>query len=409
MAITIEKDALIEQINHLKHRLAVRNVPPNQFSLTFRYQGGVYGYLFEDEDLSFLNPDELQERAPLPAKIFAEREDRDVIMICQPKFAMQMLSEGRAIEPVLDDLPQIVGMKCRICNGNDVERVLNTLQKHDACLLEGYNLNQNCLLTMAPSINRVLAAALIVEKSAQATIQAKCLGGTNKLSAAICRSYRRAYLTAYSQMDKSILSQTEKDIPREIPAMEIKLRQELVAAGISLLDEDLTLGTWGNLSMRLDADFMLITPSGMAYERLTPYDMVRVNIHTMEHEGRLKPSIEKGFHAAIYRDHPDINAVIHTHSFNSSVFSAAHQALPIVLPEAIMKLGYKTSYVPYYKPGTEQLAKAVADSITDTVWCTIMGNHGAACCGENMEDVFDRTRLMEKSAAYYIKMHQDDC
>ncbi len=406
MAVQIKKENLQQQIDELKHKLSIQNISLENFILAFRYENEQFVYVQSEKPFELMNEDDLKQRAPLLQKIFQAKKDRDVIILSQPEFALKLLAENKEVEPVLDDLPQIVGMRCRICDAMNEEKTLAVLENHDACLLKNYNLNKNFLLALAPSLDQAFAATLIVEKSSQAMLEARCIGGAKKLPAHICKAYRKAYLTAYSKMDQEIISLTAHDFTREISAREMSLRQQVVDYGIHLTEENLTLGTWGNLSVRLDDDYMLITPSGMAYERLTPFDIVRVNYHTMEHENRLKPSIEKGFHAAVYREHQDINAVIHIHSFNSSVFAAAGQALPIVMPEAIRTLGSKTGYVPYYKPGTEQLSKALAKSITDDIWCSMMGSHGLACCGKDMQDVFNRAKLAESAARYYLDMHQ---
>lgn len=406
MAINIKRENLQKQIDQLKHNLSIQNISLENFFLVFRYKNGQFIYVQSEKPFEMISKEDLRQKDPLLLKIFRAKKDRDVMILAQPEFALKLLAENKEVEPVLDDLPQIVGMNCKICDATNENKTLAVLKKHDACLLRNHHLNRNFVLALAPSLDRAFAAILIVEKSSQAMLEAKCIGGAKKLPAQICKAYRKAYLTAYSKMDQEIISLTANDFTREISPKEMDLRQQVVDYGIHLLEENLTLGTWGNLSVRLDDKYMLITPSGMAYERITPFDIVRVNYHTQEHENRLKPSIEKGFHAAVYREHQDINAVIHIHSFNSSVFAAAGQALPIVMPEAIRTLGSKTGYAPYYKPGSEQLSKALAGSITDDVWCTIMESHGLACCGKDMQDVFARAKMAESAARYYLDMHQ---
>ena len=86
------------------------------------------------------------------------------------------------------------------------------------------------------------------------------------------------------------------------------------------METGLVQGTWGNLSIRLDDKYMLVTPSGLDYTRLTPADMVKVNISTLAYEGSLKPTSEKGLHAEVYKQRPDAGAVIHTHSKYCCVF-----------------------------------------------------------------------------------------
>ena len=104
---------------------------------------------------------------------------------------------------------------------------------------------------------------------------------------------------------------------------EMEVREKLVDYGKRLVATGLVQGTWGNLSMRLDEGHMLVTPSGLDYNRLTPMDMVKVDITTLEYEGNQKPTSEKGLHAEFFRRRPEGGAVIHTHSKFASVFAAA--------------------------------------------------------------------------------------
>ena len=97
-----------------------------------------------------------------------------------------------------------------------------------------------------------------------------------------------------------------------------KLMQiEVCNTAKAMADSGLVAGTWGNISARIDEDYMVITPSGMDYSRLYPDQMVIVNMNTLEYEGNLKPSIEAVVHSAIYKAR-SIFAVI---SFLSSINS----------------------------------------------------------------------------------------
>ena len=66
--------------------------------------------------------------------------------------------------------------------------------------------------------------------------------------------------------------------------MEQTLREQLVEYGIKLVESGLVQGTWGNISVRLDDKYMLTTPSGLDYTRLTAEDMVKVDIQTLKHQ-----------------------------------------------------------------------------------------------------------------------------
>lgn len=122
----------------------------------------------------------------------------------------------------------------------------------------------------------------------------------------------------------------------------------VVEAGKKLLETGLIARTWGNVSARISDTQFVITPSGRAYDTLTPEEVVVVNIDDCSHEGDIKPSSEKGIHADAYKHHPLVNFVIHTHKrlllllalqvwksemyiMNLSRFSAIMYLLPIML------------------------------------------------------------------------------
>ena len=81
----------------------------------------------------------------------------------------------------------------------------------------------------------------------------------------------------------------------------VKVAQiEVCETAKKMSSSGLVAGTWGNISARVDDEYMVITPSGMDYDRLFPEDMVLVNMKTFEYEGKLKPSVEVPVHAAVY-------------------------------------------------------------------------------------------------------------
>ena len=155
---------------------------------------------------------------------------------------------------------------------------------------------------------------------------------------------------------------------------EQELRQALVDYGNALVSCGLVQGTWGNLSVRLDEKYMLTTPSGLDYTRLTPEDMVKVEIETLKYEGSKKPTSEKGLHAAIYMNRPEIGAVIHTHAKYSSVFAAANKDMP-VLEEYMDLFGPVIKLAKYALPGTKALKNNTAEAVGEN-YGAIMANHG---------------------------------
>lgn len=173
-------------------------------------------------------------------------------------------------------------------------------------------------------------------------------------------------------------------------------------AGKRLLRENLVSGTWGNLSLRLDDENMIITPSGKPYELLSPEDMVRVNYHTLSWEGESKPSSELKLHAAIYLDRKDVNAVIHTHQPNASTVAAARREVPPILDDMAQIIGPSVRVAAYALPNTKKIVRKTLRALSGRN-AALMANHGAVCIGRDMEEAFLVCQVLEKACRAFIE------
>ncbi len=182
-----------------------------------------------------------------------------------------------------------------------------------------------------------------------------------------------------------------------------ELRKILLDSGIKLLENNLVQGTWGNSSVRIDENTMLVTPSGLDYLSLTEEDMVIVDINTLEWQGKHKPTSERGIHAGIYRERKDINAVIHTHPIFSSVMSVVRQTLPCYNEEMRRLFLGDVRVADYALPGTKGLTKATIKGIEGKNAC-FMANHGVVCAGKDMDHAFEIIKFLEESTKKYIEM-----
>ena len=108
---------------------------------------------------------------------------------------------------------------------------------------------------------------------------------------------------------------------------EKEARELIIQAGRKLLESGLVSRTWGNISARVSSTHFIITPSGLSYETLQPEQLVKVRIDDCSYEGKIKPSSEKGIHAAAYRLRPDVGFVIHTHQDYASVLGVSGRDL----------------------------------------------------------------------------------
>ena len=170
-----------------------------------------------------------------------------------------------------------------------------------------------------------------------------------------------------------------------------------------MLENNLVQGTWGNISIRLDDKKMVVTPSAMDYIRMRPEDTVVVDIETLEYVSDVKPTSEKKIHAAIYRDRPEIGAVIHSHPLWSSAAAAARMEIPVLSEEHKKLLGGDTVRAGEYGlPGTKKLTNGAVAAMKGRNAC-FLSNHGIVACAETIEGAFEVCKAMEENSRAYIE------
>ena len=180
------------------------------------------------------------------------------------------------------------------------------------------------------------------------------------------------------------------------------LKLLIIEAGKKLLLEGLVTRTWGNVSIRVDQTFMLITPSGRTYNDLTANDIVLVNYHTLKYEGTIKPSSEKGLHCEIYRTRKEINAVIHTHQMNASTVAAARREVPPILDDMVQIIGPSVRVADYALPSTQRIVNKTVKALKGRM-AALMANHGAVCIGRDIEEAFVVCQVLEKACKAFIE------
>ncbi len=179
-------------------------------------------------------------------------------------------------------------------------------------------------------------------------------------------------------------------------------KEKLVRAGREMLGRGLTVETFGNLSIRdPETGLVYLTPSAMAYHTITEEDVVVVDMEGNLVEGHRKPTIEKEVHLSLYRAHPEVNAIIHTHPIHSQVFAVLRRPIPPVMDEAAQVLGGTVKVAEYALPGTEALAQSVCAAMEGRVRACLMANHGAVCVGATMEQAFKVCTVLEMTAEVY--------
>ena len=181
-------------------------------------------------------------------------------------------------------------------------------------------------------------------------------------------------------------------------AYNIQEAKELVVeAGKKLLETGLIARTWGNVSARISDTQFVITPSGRAYETLTPDDIVVVNIADCSYEGDIKPSSEKGVHADAYRLRPEENFVIHTHQIKASVVGASGLNIEAIPEKYAALFGDCVPVADYGMPSTSKLRNAVAKAYEEypNSKAILMKQHGAVVTGKSFEEAFEVVSELE--------------
>jgi len=180
------------------------------------------------------------------------------------------------------------------------------------------------------------------------------------------------------------------------------LRQSVIDAGNKLVAEGLVARTWGNVSIRINKDQMLITPSGRKYDELELKDIVLVDINTHKYEGDIKPSSEYKLHTEIYKTRPKIGSVIHTHQMNASTVATAGRTVPPILDDQAQIIGPDIRVAPYALPSTKKIVKATVKALKGRM-AALMANHGAVCIGRDIDEAFVVAQVLEKACKAFIE------
>ena len=184
---------------------------------------------------------------------------------------------------------------------------------------------------------------------------------------------------------------------------ETELRQLVKDSGVRLLEENLVQGTWGNISVRLDEDHMLVTPTGLDYYHLTPEDMpvVQISDPSVWSDGK-KPTSERKIHAAVLASRPEVGACIHSHPVFATIMASCRMPLPAFSDELKETMGGDVKVGAYGLPGTKKLMAGTVAAIQGRNAC-FMANHGVFCVGKTMDEAFNVLRVLEKNVYAYIR------
>ena len=186
---------------------------------------------------------------------------------------------------------------------------------------------------------------------------------------------------------------------------EFKLKEQMADIGRRIWLKGFCAGNEGNHSYRLSEDRILCTPSLISKGNLKPDDMCIVDMNGKQISGKRKRTSEILLHLAIYRERPDVRAVIHSHPPHATAFAVADVELPTCIhPEAEVFLGpVKTAK--YVTPGDTRLGESIKPFVKDSN-TILLGNHGVVCYGPDLEDAYYKLEIVDAYARILLLVKQ---
>ena len=180
-------------------------------------------------------------------------------------------------------------------------------------------------------------------------------------------------------------------------------RDSICRLAKSLFERGLTIGSSGNISVRLD-DGWLMTPTGSSMGNLDPNEISKLDFDGNLISGK-SPTKESFLHIAMYDERSNSGAVVHLHSTHSVAVSCLadidkKNVLPPITAYYVMKIG-KLPLVPYFPPGDINLARAVKEMASNH-HAVLLANHGPVVAGKTLEDAVYAIEELEETARLFL-------
>ncbi len=184
-----------------------------------------------------------------------------------------------------------------------------------------------------------------------------------------------------------------------------ELREKVVKTCQDFYQNGLVLntGTGGNISARdPDSGLIVVTPSQVRYDTIAAKDMVVTNLEgeIVESQADYDPTSELPTHRLIYKEFPEVNAVIHDHSTYANVLASLYSEIPAMHTEFAYFIGPTVPVAEYVTPGTMDMAEVVVEKLQEAP-AMVLRNHGPVAVGEDLKVALDRALAVEDSAEIY--------
>jgi L-ribulose-5-phosphate 4-epimerase len=190
-----------------------------------------------------------------------------------------------------------------------------------------------------------------------------------------------------------------------------ELRAEICRLHAELPRNGLVTWTSGNVSGRdSGTGLIVIKPSGIRYEDLTPDNMVVVDLDGKVVEGKHKPSSDTFAHVYVYRHRPDVKGIVHTHSTFATAWAAVGRPIPPVLTAICDEFGGPIPVGAYARIGGDEIGQEIVRSIGESP-AILMKNHGVFTIGKTPEAAVKAAVMVEdvaRTVFYALQLGQPD-
>ncbi len=185
---------------------------------------------------------------------------------------------------------------------------------------------------------------------------------------------------------------------------EAETRALLVTLAASLFARGFSVGSAGNISVKLD-DGYLMTPTNSSLGRLDAARLSKLDT-SFRHVGGDKPSKEVFMHRAFYTARPDAGAVVHLHSTMATAVAClpdvdSDNPIPPLTPYFVMRVGRRMPIVPYARPGDPAMEPSIAAAAVDAR-AILLANHGPVVSGATLTDAVYAAEELEEAAKLYL-------
>jgi len=318
--------------------------------------------------------------------IYEKRQDINAVIFGCAKDCVTVSNEYDLVPVALEDMAHICGANVEVVAEASPALILKAIKDAPICFIKGVG-----IIAVGTNMKKAVAAMQIAAKSAEALVHGKLIGGVKPFEADVAEKLKADFAGRYIPTN-----QAEKVDYVGFDENTFAVRAEIIEAGKNLVKKDLTYGAWGNISVRRDNDRMLITPSSIDYFEVGIEDIVDVEIDNLEYGKQRTPSTDAFLHATLYKNLPDCNAIVHTHSNAISVFAACEAGFALSDP-AMKQLIGDIKIIPYCGDNIV-IDAANTLEVMSTTHAAIVAHHGAVFYGPNLELTIQIAEAMEMMA-----------